>query len=66
MGRSSRVKHWLRILCGTAVLLQIGTCGLSSDSQQQVVSQLVLPQIGSIVSDVVFYFLDNVLVHLTT
>jgi hypothetical protein len=49
------------------VLLQAGTCALSNpQAQEQFQTQFVLPQVASVLSDFVFFLLDNALVRLTT
>jgi hypothetical protein len=53
MRTKGRAWRWLAGIGGAAILLQTTGCNLST-------------QIGSIVSDAVFFLLDNALVHLTT
>jgi hypothetical protein len=67
MGRIRYRWRWLYSLAGAAVLLQTTTCSLSdTQTQQQFASQYVLPQLATAFSDLVFFLLDNALVHLTT
>ncbi len=65
MGRTLRLPRSFLTLCGAAILLQAGSCALTSQAQQQLASQFVIPQVSSVLSDLVFFFLDNALVHLT-
>jgi hypothetical protein len=53
MWTTGRLWRWLAGVGGAAMVLQVSGCDLST-------------QIGSIVSDAVFFLLDNALVHLTT
>ncbi|MCK4343018.1 MAG: hypothetical protein KAY37_14990 [Phycisphaerae bacterium] len=47
--------------------MQAGSCAVTDpQTQQQILDQFVLPQMSSVFSDTVFFFLDNVLVRLTT
>lgn len=45
-------------------LLQTGAC-IDAESQQAIFETVLLPQISNIVSDAVFFGLDNLLVRLT-
>ena len=65
MGRTLRLTRWIMTLSGAAILLQAGSCALTSQAQQQLASQFVIPQVSSVLSDLVFFLLDNALVHLT-
>jgi len=47
--------------------LQTGSCALTnSEVQRELVRQLVVPRLASLVSDSLFFLLDNALVRLTT
>lgn len=63
MFRTGRAQRWLLALTGAAFLLQAGTC---TTGQTTLGQQLVLPALGNIVSDFIFFVLDNAFVHLTT
>ena len=67
MSMKARWYRWIASVGGAAVLLQTGTCALSDPSvQQELRDQLILPAAGSLLSDAIFFVLDNALVHLTT
>ena len=67
MVKTRRVMRWITGVAGAGCLLQAGTCAINDPQvQQQITNQLVLPQAASLLSDIVFFFLDNALVHLTT
>ncbi len=66
MFRSGRFCRWLMMLGGAAALLQVSACNLSTEVQQQFRDQILLPQLGSIVSDALFFALDNAFVRLST
>ncbi len=67
MGRMRLRWRWVYSLAGAAILLQTTTCTLSdTQTQQQFASQFLLPQLATAFSDLVFFVLDNALVHITT
>ena len=67
MVRSRRWVRWIVGVSGSGLLLQAGTCVFADpQAQQQIANQLVLPELASLLSDIVFFILDNALVHLTT
>lgn len=57
MVKKGRRSRWAMVLCSAGLLLQTGSCALSDQ-------QLAL--VSSVLSDTVFFFLDNALVRLTT
>jgi len=47
--------------------LQTGSCLLTgSTAQTDFVRQLIVPRLSSLLSDAIFFFLDNAFVRLTT
>jgi hypothetical protein len=58
--------RWLATVAGAGMLLQAGPCMLDANTATVLRDQLVLPQISSVLSDVVFFVLDNALVRLGT
>lgn len=67
MSMKARWYRWIASVGGAAILLQTGACVLSDSAvQAELRDQLVLPAVGSLLSDAVFFVLDNALVHLTT
>ncbi len=67
MGRMARWYRRIMYVGGGAFLMQAGSCAVTDpQTQQQILDQFVLPQMSSVFSDTVFFFLDNVLVRLTT
>ena len=64
MWRTRRFYRTCLYVGGVLVLLQTGPCGLVDN--QTIATNIVWPQIASVVSDIVFFFLDNAFVHLTT
>ncbi len=62
MFKKGRTYRWIVGLSGAAVLLQVGACAANPTVAQQV----VLPQIASVISDLIFFLLDNALVRVTT
>ncbi len=63
MWRTRRFYRSCLYVGGALVLLQTGPCGLDNQTVQ---TNIVWPQIGSVVSDILFFLLDNAFVHLTT
>lgn len=64
---SQRVFRVLVQITGAAMLLQTGTCANLTPAQaDELRNQFFLPQLASVVSDAVFFLLDNALVRLTT
>jgi hypothetical protein len=62
-----RMFRWIVSVGGAALLLQAGTCNLSDPQVlAQFRDQLLVPALGSLFSDAIFFTLDNALVHLTT
>jgi hypothetical protein len=67
MGRKTAWCRWVAVWGAAAVLLQTGSCALTnSEVQRELVRQLVVPRLASLVSDSLFFLLDNALVRLTT
>ncbi len=67
MGRTTRLSRWMLLLSGAAIVLQTGSCMLTgSTAQTDFVRQLIVPRLSSLLSDAVFFFLDNAFVRLTT
>lgn len=66
MGRRLRMYRWIVGLSGAAVLLQTGSCALTAEQSQTLGNQFIVPQISTVLSDLVFFLLDNALVRLTT
>ena len=66
MERTRRVMRWLATVAGVGMLLQAGPCTVDANTAAVLRDQLVLPQVSSALSDVVFFLLDNALVHLGT
>lgn len=66
MFRTGRFCRWLVMLAGATALWQVPACNLSPEVQQQFRDQILLPQLGSIVSDALFFLLDNAFVRLST
>lgn len=67
MGQNNRLKRWILSIGGAAILLQSGSCTLASpETLEAFGQQFVIPQLASVFSDVVFFVLDNALVHLST
>ncbi len=62
MFKKGRTYRWILGLSGAAVLLQAGSCAANPTISQQI----LLPQLASIVSDFIFFLLDNALVRATT
>ncbi len=60
-----RFAQWLVSVCGGAALLQAGSCALN-DQNNVIAQQVLLPQIGAVISDTIFFLLDNALVRMTT
>jgi len=67
MGRTTRLTRWIMLMSGAAVLLQTGSCMLTgTTAQSDFVRQLIVPRLSSLLSDAVFFLLDNAFVRLTT
>ncbi len=67
MMAKGRIVRWLVSVGGSMILLQAGTCALNDPQvREQIQAQFVLPQVASLLSDFVFFVLDNALVRLTT
>ena len=62
MAKTGRWCRWIAGLAGAATLLQVGACAGNSTVSQQ----FVVPEITSILSDILYFALDSALVHLTT
>ena len=66
MKSKGRIVRWLVSVGGSMILLQAGTCALTDPQvQEQIRNQFVLPQLATLLSDFVFFVLDNALVRLT-
>ncbi len=67
--RYSRVKHWAAVVCSGGIVMQFGCPGLGQDlgvTQNTILNSIVFPQIAGVVSDTLFFILDNAFVRLTT
>ena len=62
MSGAGRLSRWIAKVGGAAILLQVGSCTLNDAYANQV----LLPEVTSVFSDAIFFFLDSALVHLTT
>lgn len=64
---TGRMYRWVVGIGAAAILFQAESCTLANpDTLQAFGDQFVIPQVASVFSDVVFFVLDNALVHLTT
>jgi hypothetical protein len=62
-----RIFRWLAGVGSAAALLQAGSCSLNDPQvQAQLRDQFIVPALGNLFSDLVFFMLDNALVRLTT
>ncbi|RMF85434.1 MAG: hypothetical protein D6744_01385 [Planctomycetota bacterium] len=61
-----RLQKWALAVSGAGVLLQTGSCAVDSDTANALFDQLITPQLANIVSDTVFFLLDNAFVRWTT
>lgn len=61
MFKKGRTYRWIVGVSGAAVLLQVGACAANST----VTNQILLPQVTSLISDLLFFLLDSALVHVT-
>ena len=61
-----RVQKWSLMLAGAGVLLQTGSCAFDNETTTALFNQLVAPQVANLVSDTMFFLLDNAFVRWTT
>ena len=66
MSRTKRFYRSCLYVGGAVLLLQTGPCAINDVTRQTIQANIIWPQIASVVSDTIFFFLDNAFVHLTT
>lgn len=57
--------RWSASLLAAGCLLQVGTCDVDRETLSALINQVVVRQTSNLISDVIFFFLDNALVRLT-
>ena len=65
MHRINRGARWVCGLAGAGFLLQAGACNLTNEQGQLIMQQFALPELTTLVTDTLFFLLDNALVRLT-
>jgi uncharacterized protein YuzB (UPF0349 family) len=57
--------RWSASLLAAGCLFQTGTCAVDQESLSALLGEVVVQQTANLLSDSVFFFLDNALVRLT-
>ncbi len=57
--------RWSASLLAAGCLFQVGSCTVDQESLSALVGEVVVRQAANLLSDTVFFFLDNALVRMT-
>lgn len=60
-----KVWRWSATLLAAGCLLQAGSCSVNQETLAALINQVVVRQSANLLSDVIFFFLDNALVRMT-
>ena len=63
----AKIKIWrlTASVLAAGCLFQTGTCALTDETTSELFGELIVRQITNLITDTVFFMLDNVLVRLT-